>query len=502
MEKLASIAIDTALKKGATYVDVRIVETRREDLSVRNGEIAELDRSETLGFGVRVIAAGAWGFAASNRIARDELARVAAQAVEVARASARLKPSGLRLAPEPVHRDTWSTPYITDPFAVPLEGKLDLLHTIDHVLRKKSAIAVAESNMSFLRERTWLASSEGTFVDQTLLRSGVGYSATAVGNGDTQIRSYPNSFRGQYLGLGYELVKSLPLVENAERVREEAIALLDAPPCPEGVKDLIVDGSQLALQIHESVGHATELDRVLGMEESYAGSSFATTDKLGKFGYGSPIVNLVADSTVPTGLATIGYDDDGVAAQRWHVVQAGVLQGYLTSRELAHPIREGRSRGCCRAEGHQNIPIIRIPNLSLMPGDVTFEALVKDTRDGIYMETNRCWSIDQLRLNFQFGCEAGWEIKNRKRGRMLKNPSYQSITPKFWGRATRSATRRTGCSGGQQLRQGPAGADRRDVPRRRARPLPEGGGGRRERLARAAWYGVSPRRSSRGASRH
>ncbi|MHC4860898.1 MAG: TldD/PmbA family protein, partial [Planctomycetota bacterium] len=252
------------------------------------------------------------------------------------------------------------------------------------------------------------------------------------GEGETQVRSYPNSHGGQNASLGWELVESFDLEGNADRVREEAVALLSAKPCPSGKKDLILGGTQLFLQIHESVGHATELDRVLGYEEDFAGRSFATPEKLGDFRYGSEIVNLVADSTVPTGLATIGYDDEGVAAQRWHIVKDGIFKGYLTSRELAHEVKEERSRGAMRAQGWGHVPIIRITNLSLMPGDFSLEDLIGDTRDGLLFETNRSWSIDQWRLNFQFGCEIGWEIKDGQLGDMVKNPSYQGVTPEFW----------------------------------------------------------------------
>lgn len=220
--------------------------------------------------------------------------------------------------------------------------------------------------------------------------------------------------------------------ENAERVRDEAIALLEAPPCPERTTDLILGNEQLVLQIHESVGHANELDRVLGWEANYAGRSFNTPDLLGTFQYGSPIVNPVADTTVPGGLATMGYDDDGVAAQRWHVVRDGTFTGYFETRETAPLIDRPRSNGCSRAEGWRHTPICRIPNLSLMPGTWTLEDLIADTREGIFMNVNRSWSIDQLRLNFQFGCEIAWDIKNGKLGRMLKNPTYQGMTPAFW----------------------------------------------------------------------
>lgn len=432
MKTLAQNAVDSAVRSGASYADIRIVETLREDILVRNGKIAEMDLSEDLGFGVRVLVNGAWGFASSARVEHDEIQRVVALAVRVAKASASLKREDVRLAPEPVHLDTWVTPYIIDPFSVPISDKLELLRAVDTELRKSALIAVSTASMSFQKKRQWMATSEGSFIDQTLLRSGAGFSATAVEGGDVQIRSYPSSFGGQYMCSGYELVLGLRLLENASKVREEAIALLSAEVCASGKKDLILDSSQVALQIHESVGHPTELDRVLGMEANFAGTSFATLDKLNSFEYGSPAVNLICDNTIPGGLATAGYDDDGVRSQRWPIVSEGRFVGYQFNRELAHKIGADRSVGSNRAQGWSHIPIVRNSNLSLMPGDQSFDDLVSAVDDGVYMATNRSWSIDQKRLNFQFSCEAGWEIKGGKLGRMLKNPNYQGITYEFW----------------------------------------------------------------------
>jgi TldD protein len=261
----------------------------------------------------------------------------------------------------------------------------------------------------------------------------VGYSATAVAKGEMQRRSYPASFGGQYMSMGYELVAGIRLLENAERIREEAVALLSAPTLPSGKRDVIIESSQLALQIHESVGHPVELDRVLGSEANYAGRSFVTTDKLQeRFRYGSEIVNIVSDCTMPGGLATFGFDDDGVRAQRFHIIQDGIFSGYLTNRELAHVVDNERSHGCNRADGFNRLPMVRQTNICLLPGDWTYDDLLADTEGGILLETNKSWSIDQLRLNFQFGCEAAWEIKGGKKGTMYKNPNYQGITPEFW----------------------------------------------------------------------
>jgi TldD protein len=433
MFTFAKKAIEIADKHKAEFGDIRVIEARRQTLSIRNGEIGALNDSVTLGFGVRILLDGAWGFASSDVITAREVERVTRLAVSIAKASASLKDKKVRLAPEPAYRDFWQTPFLKDPFAVAVEKKLELLFAVDRILRKDSRIRSAVSGMNFIREHQWHMTTEGSAIEQVLLSSGAGYIVHAVDKGEAQSRSYPSTHGGQTLSMGYELIESLDLPGNAERVRSEAVALLNAPPCPEGKKDLITYGNQLALQIHESVGHASELDRVLGYEESYAGSSFATIEKLGVFRYGSPIVNLVADATLPGGLATAGYDDDAVKAQRWHIVKDGILSGYMTNREFAGRIGRTRSWGSCRADGYNNIPITRICNLSLAPGCLPAEEIIKDTKDGVIMENNKSWSIDQKRLNFQFGCEIGWLVRNGKKGSMVKNPTYQGITPEFWG---------------------------------------------------------------------
>ncbi|MFA6434391.1 MAG: TldD/PmbA family protein [Elusimicrobiales bacterium] len=432
MFSFAKKAVEIAEKNKAAFGDIRIIETRRQTLSVKNGEIGALNDSVTLGFGVRILFAGAWGFASSDIMTSREAERVTKLALCIAKAGSSLKERAVRLAPEPAYQDFWQTPFITDPFSVPQEKKLDLLFAVEKVLRKDHKVRSSVANMTFIREHQWHMTTEGSRIEQVLLSSGAGCLATAVDKGSIQNRSYPSSHGGQTLSMGYELIENLRLLENAERVREEAVALLTAPACPGGNKDLIIYGNQLAMQIHESVGHASELDRVLGYEESFAGSSFATTEKLGKFRYGSPLVNLMADATLPGGLATAGYDDDAVKAQRWHIVKDGILSGYMTNREFAGRIGRDRSWGSCRADGYGNIPITRICNLSLMPGGIPYEDLIRDTKDGIIMENNKSWSIDQKRLNFQFGCEAGWLVRNGKKTTLVKNPTYQGITPQFW----------------------------------------------------------------------
>ena len=425
-------AIEIADRHKVDFGDIRIIKKREQNLSVKNGEIGNFNNSTTLGFGVRILLNGAWGFASSDILSIKEIEKTTLLAINIAKASSLLKNREVRLAKEPVYKDLWQTPFIIDPFEISIENKFNLLFKIDSILRKKSEIKASVSSMNFISEHQYHMTTEGSSIEQILLTSGAGYTATAILNNEVQVRSYPSTHGGQALSMGYELIESLKLLENAEKTRDEAIALLKAPQCPQGELDLIIGGNQLALQIHESVGHATELDRVLGYEESYAGSSFATMEKLGKFHYGSDIINLVADSTVPGGLATIGYDDDGVKAQRWDIVKNGILNGYMTNREFARNIKEKRSKGANRADGYNSIPITRISNLSLMPGKYDLDDLIKEVKNGIIMENNKSWSIDQRRLNFQFGCEIGWLIKNGKIKSMIKNPVYQGITPAFW----------------------------------------------------------------------
>jgi len=430
--ELAELALEVARTCGASYADVRIVRTEEERISVKNCLVSELSRNEDMGFGVRVLADGAWGFSSSSVLSEEEVRRVVAEAVEIAKASASLKLRDVTLAPEPPHTAEWTTPIAKDPFEVPLDEKIDLLtRTTEEALRTRR-IKVAQAGMRFVREHKLFSNTEGSYIEQVLYFSGVGFTVFAVGHGDMQRRSFPSSFGGQYMSKGYELVEEVPLLENVGRISEEAVMLLRARQCPEATTDLILDGSQLALQIHESLGHPSELDRVLGTEASFAGTSFLTLDKLGRLKYASPIVDIVADSTVPGGLATAGYDDEGVEAQRWYLVREGTFVGYLTSRETAPVLGEPRSRGCMRADGWNRIPLIRMTNISLMPGDPTLDELINDTRDGIYMETNKSWSIDQRRINFQFATEIAWRIKKGRKVEVLKNPSYQGKTLEFW----------------------------------------------------------------------
>ena len=432
-------ALDVAQGNGATYADIRIVRRENQSITVKNGIVQTLSLDDDFGFGVRVIADGAWGFASSNWLTEEEVTRIAAQAVTIAKASALVKKADVQIGPAEVHVDTYQTPMDIDPFDVSLEDKIDVLMAADKEARAVKGLAVAQGTMGFLRETKTFASSEGSYIEQMLVESGLGITVRAIAEGEMQQRSYPNSF-GRHQGTaGYEFIKKWNLPGNARQAAEEAVALLSAPQCPSKTTTLILDGPQLALQVHESCGHPIELDRVYGTEAAYAGTSFLTPDKLGTFRYGSDIVNIVADAVTPTGLGTYGYDDEGVPAQTTDIVKNGMFVGYLTSRETAsqlrktHPHAPECSNGTMRADGWNRVPIIRMNNVSLMPGEPTLDELIADTDDGIYMLTNKSWSIDDKRLNFQFGTELAYEIKNGKLGQMVKNATYTGITPQFWG---------------------------------------------------------------------
>jgi len=425
-------ALDLARLRGAQYADVRVVNHREESLSVKDGIVEQLSSSETEGVGVRVLVNGAWGFASSRTITKDEIDHITAQAVAIAHASGLVSGEKVDLGPKVTNQGTYQTPVQIDPFSVSLEDKLSLLMNADVEMGKVEGVRTRQTHATTLKQHKYFANSEGAFTEQTIIETGGGIQATAVGGSEIQVRSYPNAFARQQVTGGWEAMLSWDLPGNGQRIASEAVALLTADPCPSNITtSLILGGSQLALQVHESCGHPTELDRVYGSEAAYAGTSFLTTEKLDTFHYGSPVVNLTADSVRPLGLGTFGWDDEGVPAQSSPLVRDGLFVGYLMSRETASKL--GRfSNGCMRASGWNRIPIIRMVNVSLEPGTWTLDDLIADTEDGIFMDSNRSWSIDDKRYNFQFGTEIGYEIKNGKMGRMLRNCTYTGITPEFW----------------------------------------------------------------------
>ena len=432
MKDLTYRALNTAQVLGASYADVRILRHEGQVIEVKNGRVGGLATGESQGFGVRVVVDAAWGFAASSQLTADEVDRVAGLAVRIAKASASLKHDSLRLGPPVTVHGRYETPVAQDPFAIPLEEKIGQLLAAEEAVHKVKGIGVSQASFECLRDHKTFANSEGAYVEQVLVETGGGLEATAIGEDDVQKRSFPNSFGRNRGTAGYEYFTAMDLAGNAGRIGEEAVALLSAKQCPQDVvTTIILDPTQLALQVHESCGHPIELDRVLGMEAAYAGGSFLTLEKRGNFRYGSDIVNIFADATVPAGLGTFGYDDEGVPAQRVQIVKNGMFENYLTSRETAGVVGQA-SNGTARADGWNRIPLIRMTNVNLEPGTWTFADLLADTDDGIYMQTNKSWSIDDKRLNFQFGTEIAWEIKHGKLGALLKNATYTGITPSFW----------------------------------------------------------------------
>jgi len=431
MRELAERALDTAAAGRAGYADCRVVARGEQTIVVKNGAVVRVASSEDEGLGVRVLVDGAWGFAAAGRLDGASIDAAVERALRIARASARVSGGRARLSPvQPVVAE-YATPVEVDPFEVPLERKVDLLLRADAAMARVPQATVRESSLEFVRERRYFASSEGARIDQRFIESGGGFDATATSADEVQTRSFPNSFGRHQLCAGWEAIEAMDLDGNAERIAAEAAALLTADTCPEGVMTVILDGSQAALQVHESCGHPTELDRVLGAEAAYAGTSFLTPELLGAFRYGSDQVTITADATRATGLGTFGWDDEGVPAQRTVLVDHGIFSGYMSSRETAAEFG-WESSGTMRADGWARIPLIRMTNVNLEAGDSSLEEMIAGTERGVYLETNRSWSIDDRRLNFQFGCQNGWLIEDGRRTRLVRNAIYSGITPEFW----------------------------------------------------------------------
>jgi TldD protein len=416
----------------AEYADVRFVSTRSQKLATRNGEVDRVESDDSEGIGVRVRVGGAWGFAAVRGTERAAAEGALARALDVA--AAQPAAPATPLAPEPPAVGSYEVPVELDPFDVALEDKLAVLVEADAALRGERGVAVSAARFQAVRARKLFASTEGALCEQLIAECGGGLMAVAVEGDETQTRSLPSWHAGHMEQGGYERFLAVDLPGEAPRVAAEAAALLRAPACPSGRTTLILVGNQLASQLHESIGHAVELDRVLGFEASYAGTSFVAADELGSLRYGSPVVNVTADATHAGGLGSYRWDDEGVEGHATPIVRDGVLAGFLSSRETAAAIGLERSGGCMRADGFARQPIVRMTNVSLDPGDAgTLDELIADTERGILIDTNRSWSIDHRRLHFQFEGEAGWEIINGKLGRLVRNPGYAGTTQEFWG---------------------------------------------------------------------
>ncbi len=419
-------------RRGADYADARWVEQQHEELVVQNLQVQHVSHSTTEGVSLRVLYRGCWGYASSCRFDPEALKHTAEKAVEMAKAVAAGSQGKAKFPSLPPVKGHYETPLAVDPFQVEMQKKLDYLMWAAQVLKDHSHIKTATAMLEFFRTDKLFCSTEGSLIEQRITESGGTIEAVASLDHEIQKRSFPSSNGSCLAQAGYEYVKGLDFVGEAARVRKEAVALLRAKECPSGPYSVILMPDQLILQIHESCGHPAELDRALGMELSFAGGSFLTPDLLGKFRYGSKRVNITADATTPSGCGTFGYDDEGVPARRAPIIREGIFVDYLSSRESATAI--GRiSSGAMRADGWNSVPIVRMTNVNLEPGEGTLQDLIGDTKRGILMATNKSWSIDDKRLNFQFGAEIGWEIRNGKVGQPLKNPVYTGITPEFWG---------------------------------------------------------------------
>lgn len=426
--------LDQVLKSvsaSARYADIRVTRTDRQDVRARNGRTESISASTDYGAGVRVLYGNGWGFSGTSDISEESIRRAAQQALEVAKASHLATTDEIVLGEsEPAVAESESR-YEIDPWSVPAERKAATLLEALATMSGDARIHQTSGEISSYRQEKFFASSEGSFIRQKTTEMGCGIEAVAIADGEFQRRNYPNPVGGDYAARGWEFIEEMNLKQNAVRIRDEAIALLTAPKAPAGRFDLVIGSSQLALQIHESCGHPTELDRALGWEISLAGGSFLQPNMLGNFRYGSELVTIVADATVPDSIGSFAYDDDGTPAQRAPLIERGMFVNYLTGRDTA-PMVGKRSNGTVRAESATRIPIIRMTNINLEPGNATLDQIIGETKRGIFVDTNKSWSIDDLRLNFQFGCEIAYEIVDGKLGRLLKNPIYTGITPEFW----------------------------------------------------------------------
>ncbi|MBH0201970.1 MAG: TldD/PmbA family protein [Nitrospira sp.] len=456
-DEFAELALKRVAASGAEYGDIRIQDSSTEHIEGEDRRISSIRDAKDIGFGVRVLYHGAWGFAASSVLSLEEVPRVADLAIEIAKGSASVALEKVRLVPEPVHRDRVVTPYRIDPFTIPLEKKTDLLLNTMETLHRQSGIARSSASLWARRDKKLFVSTEGSYLEFDLLAGQGECTATALYEGQFASRS----FNTAHLRKGYEVIEEADLLREASRVASQAIEKVKAPVVDAGQYDLVLDPEHLSLTIHESCGHPSELDRALGYEANYAGTSFLTAEKLGTFRYASPHVSLVADNTEPETLASTGYDDDGVQCQQWDIIRNGVFLGYCTNREVASKIGESRSRGSNRADGWSHVPMVRIANIGLEPGPATVDQLIADVEHGIYIEGHGSYSIDQRRYNFQFGGDAFWLIQNGRRTHMVRDVIYHGITPEFWNRcdgvADRTARRRYGfitCGKGQPGQSG------------------------------------------------
>lgn len=425
-------ALDTAKKAGASFADARVHQRKHEELHTREDHVVGVSSSETYGLAVRVLAFGAWGFASSPRVTEEDAARVALRAVAVAYANRGAQKRPIELSPAPTVTERWHTPFVVDPFTVPLAEKAELLLSLWPEAKKVSGVAFLDGVAEAFDEWKLVATTDGSLIEQRIVRVGAGYTVTA--KDDKKGEFVTRAHELPPMQAGWEFVTKSPLVADARKMAEDAVEKLKSPSVKPGKRDLVLAPSNLWLTIHESVGHPTELDRALGYEADLAGTSFATVDKLGKLKYASDGVTIVADKTTPGGLATCAFDDEGVRTQQWKLIDGGLFVGYQTTRDQAAWIGEKTSRGTAYAEDHESFPFQRMPNVSLMPSDKkrSLEDIVAATDSGILITGDGSWSIDQQRYNFQFGGQMFYAIEKGKVAHALKDVAYQSNSLEFW----------------------------------------------------------------------
>jgi len=430
-KKIINMILNDVSGSDVQYVDIRFTDQRKESYSMVAGETGETERSDSFGFGVRVLRRGAWGYAASIDVNEREALRVGRLASDLAVASSKVMKQPVKLSPVKSVNTNWETQLINDPFSMGMEEKSALLVSALEIAQNVKGVSQASGYIEFKRRETWFGSSNDSRIHQVITIPGMGISITAGDGRNQRSRSWPSSHGGYTCTGGFERLKSIVTREAIEKVAAEAVALVTAPPCPEGKFTVVIAPDQMGLQIHESIGHPLELDRVFGVEANFSGTSFAQPELLGKLKYGSHLLNVVTDPTEKYALGSYGYDDDGVRARSSQLIKNGVLVGYLSGRETAARLNL-QSSANNRALNWSHYPINRMSNTRLEPGKDSWNDLLAGADNGLFLATNRSWSIDDKRESFRFECEIAWEIKKGKLGKMYHSPSYTGRTLEFW----------------------------------------------------------------------
>lgn len=439
-EKIGAL-LDSLLFKRVSYGDIRFVRMRKRILSAKNGAPSAMDERESSGIGVRVLVNGAWGFSATDTFGKEDLERAVRQAVATAKASALLRNKPVKLIPRFPAQAQWRTETEIDPWTVSPSGIMARLLACEKILRKDTRVRVTESAVEFIRKEQIFASTDGAMIFSIRNITGGGISCKAFGTHEIQSRSYPSASRN-YQNAGFEAIRGLCLEENAERIREEAVLLLKSPPCPSRTFDLILKGSILALQIHESIGHAAELDRIFGFEDSFGGGTFLGLRALGRMRLGARAVTVIANRPEDKkGAGFVTYDDEGVPAKETVIVDRGLFKDYLSSRETAFSAGFPASSGSAISEDWTSFPLVRMTALSLLPGKIPFDQMLKEIKDGLLLSEESSWSIDERRNDFQIGGEIAWRVRNGKIASAFKNPLYRARTSEFWRRCAGIADR-------------------------------------------------------------